>query len=54
MLIDHAALKELDDVVDASVIEAKQCRPNKRKDGGSTRDPEVRSLSWCGAQPHAF
>jgi len=25
-------------IVDASVIEAKQCRPNKRKDGSSTQD----------------
>lgn len=28
-------------IVDASVIEAKQNRPNKRKDGGSTQDPEA-------------
>ena len=28
-------------IVDASVIEAKQCRPNKDKDGQSTQDPEA-------------
>lgn len=28
-------------IVDASVIEAKQCRPNKRKDGSSTQDPDA-------------
>ena len=28
-------------IVDASVIEAKQCRPNKDKDGHSTQDPEA-------------
>ena len=28
-------------IVDASVIEAKQCRPNKDKDGESTQDPEA-------------
>jgi transposase, IS5 family len=28
-------------IVDASVIEAKQCRPNKGKDGKSTQDPEA-------------
>mgnify|MGYP002725729001 CR=1 FL=1 len=28
-------------IVDASVIEAKQCRPNKDKDGNSTQDPEA-------------
>ena len=28
-------------IVDASVIEAKQNRPNKRKDGSSTQDPEA-------------
>ena len=28
-------------IVDASVIEAKQSRPNKRKDGSSTQDPEA-------------
>ena len=28
-------------IVDASVIEAKQNRPNKRKDGGSTQDPDA-------------
>ena len=28
-------------IVDASVIEAKQCRPNKKKDGSSTQDPEA-------------
>lgn len=28
-------------IIDASVIEAKQCRPNKRKDGGSTQDPDA-------------
>lgn len=28
-------------IIDASVIEAKQCRPNKRKDGTSTQDPEA-------------
>ena len=28
-------------IVDASVIEANQCRPNKRKDGSSTQDPEA-------------
>ena len=30
-------------IIDASVIEAKQCRPNKKKDGSSTQDPEA---SW--------
>lgn len=30
-------------IVDASVIEAKQCRPNKKKDGNSTQDPDA---SW--------
>lgn len=29
-------------IVDASVIEAQQCRPNKGKDGHSTQDPEAR------------
>jgi IS5 family transposase len=28
-------------IIDASVIEAKQCRPNKRKGGSSTQDPEA-------------
>lgn len=28
-------------IVDASVIEAKQCRPNKDKEGNSTQDPEA-------------
>lgn len=28
-------------IVDASVIEAKQCRPNKRKDGSSTQDSDA-------------
>lgn len=28
-------------IVDASVIEAKQCRPNKRKDGSNTQDAEA-------------
>jgi IS5 family transposase len=28
-------------IVDASVIEAKQCRPNKTKSGGSTQDPDA-------------
>jgi IS5 family transposase len=28
-------------IIDASVIEAKQCRPNKRKDGSSTQDPDA-------------
>ena len=28
-------------IVDASVIEAKQCRPNKDKNGESTQDPEA-------------
>ncbi len=28
-------------IIDASVIEAKQCRPNKRKDGSSTQDQEA-------------
>lgn len=28
-------------IVDASVIEAKQCRPNKDKEGSSTQDPEA-------------
>ena len=28
-------------IIDASVIEAKQSRPNKRKDGSSTQDPEA-------------
>ncbi|MDP0560972.1 MAG: transposase [Candidatus Endonucleobacter sp. (ex Gigantidas childressi)] len=28
-------------IVDASVIEAKQCRPNKNKHGDSTQDPEA-------------
>ena len=28
-------------IIDASVIEAKQCRPNERKDGSSTQDPEA-------------
>lgn len=28
-------------IVDASVIEAKQCRPNKDKDGNSTQDPDA-------------
>ena len=28
-------------IVDASVIEAHQCRPNKRKDGSSTQDPDA-------------
>ena len=28
-------------IIDASVIEAKQCRPNKDKDGNSTQDPEA-------------
>jgi len=28
-------------IVDASVIEAKQCRPNKKYDGSSTQDPEA-------------
>lgn len=39
MLIEHDALKEL--IVDASVIEANQCRPNKRKDGSTTQDPDA-------------
>lgn len=30
-------------IIYASVIEAKQCRPNKKKDGISTKDPEA---SW--------
>ena len=30
-------------IIDASVIEANQCRPNKRNDGNSTQDPEA---SW--------
>ena len=29
-------------IVDASVIEAKQCRPNKDKKGNSTQDPEAK------------
>ena len=28
-------------IIDASVIEAKQCRPHKRADGGSTQDPDA-------------
>jgi len=28
-------------IIDASVIEAKQCRPNKRKDGSTTQDPDA-------------
>ncbi|MDP0563626.1 MAG: hypothetical protein QS721_15415 [Candidatus Endonucleobacter sp. (ex Gigantidas childressi)] len=28
-------------IVDASVIKAKQCRPNKNKHGDSTQDPEA-------------
>lgn len=28
-------------IIDASVIEAKQCRPNKKEDGSSTQDPEA-------------
>jgi len=28
-------------IIDASVIEAQQCRPNKRKDGSNTQDPEA-------------
>ncbi len=28
-------------IIDASVIEAKQCRPNKGKDGKATQDPEA-------------
>lgn len=28
-------------IIDASVIEAKQCRPNKKKDGTTTQDPEA-------------
>ena len=28
-------------IVDASVIEARQCRPNKHKDGSSTQDVEA-------------
>lgn len=28
-------------IIDASVIEANQCRPNKKKDGTSTQDPEA-------------
>lgn len=28
-------------IIDASVIEAQQCRPNKRKDGTNTQDPEA-------------
>jgi IS5 family transposase len=28
-------------IIDASVIEAKQCRPNKKKDLSSTQDPEA-------------
>ena len=28
-------------IVDASVIEARQSRPNKGKDGGSTQDPDA-------------
>jgi len=28
-------------IIDASVIEAKQCRPNKKKDGTPTQDPEA-------------
>lgn len=28
-------------IIDASVIEAKQCRPNKKKDGTRTQDPEA-------------
>ena len=28
-------------IIDASVIEAKQCRPNKNKNGESTQDPEA-------------
>jgi len=28
-------------IIDASVIEAKQCRPNKRKDGSTTQDKEA-------------
>ncbi|MCD8512315.1 MAG: IS5 family transposase [Nitrincola sp.] len=28
-------------IIDASVIEANQCRPNKNKDGQSTQDPEA-------------
>ncbi|MDQ7073872.1 MAG: IS5 family transposase [Gammaproteobacteria bacterium] len=28
-------------IVDASVIEANRCRPNKRKEGGTTQDPEA-------------
>ena len=28
-------------IIDASVIEAKQCRPNKDKDGNSTQDPDA-------------
>lgn len=30
-------------IIDASVIEANRCRPNKKKDGTSTQDPEA---SW--------
>ena len=28
-------------IIDASVVEAKQCRPNKRDDGTNTQDPEA-------------
>lgn len=28
-------------IIDASMIEAWQCRPNKDKDGHSTQDPEA-------------
>ena len=28
-------------IIDASVIEAKQCRPHKREDGSSTQDPDA-------------
>lgn len=28
-------------IIDASVIEAQRCRPNKRKDGSNTQDPEA-------------
>lgn len=29
-------------IIDASVIEAKQCRPNKKKDGSNTQDPDAK------------
>ena len=34
-------------IIDSSVIEAKQCRPNKRKDGTSIQDPEADWKTRC-------